>query len=165
MVAPGSRAALASVTVPVIEPVSTCATAADAGRSIKETTARARRRIRMLPPRDGPGWLRASYHYTSGGNVVSARSRSFDAAPSACDPHRWIMASESARTYPSELPVVALRQTVAFPLTLQPLAINRPLSIEAVNRGLAGDRLLFLTLQNTDDDQPRPDDLRRVGTI
>ena len=34
-----------------------------------------------------------------------------------------------------------------FPLTLQPLAINRPVSIEAVNRALAGDRLVFLTLQ------------------
>ena len=70
------------------------------------------------------------------------------------------MATEPARTYPSELPVLALRQTVVFPLTLQPLAINRPMSIEAVNRALAGDRLLFLTLQNNDKDEPEPDDLR-----
>ena len=28
--------------------------------------------------------------------------------------------ANDARTYPSELPVVALRQTVVFPLTLQP---------------------------------------------
>ena len=75
------------------------------------------------------------------------------------------MASETVRTYPSELPVVALRQTVVFPLTLQPLAINRPTSIEAVNRALAGDRLLFLALQNTGDEEPSPDDLRRIGTI
>ena len=60
------------------------------------------------------------------------------------------MATDPTRTYPSELPVLALRQTVVFPLTLQPLAINRPMSIEAVNRALAGDRLLFLALQNTD---------------
>ena len=66
------------------------------------------------------------------------------------------MATEPARTYPSELPVLALRQTVVFPLTLQPLAINRPMSIEAVNRALAGDRLLFLPLQNTDKDEPEP---------
>ena len=58
--------------------------------------------------------------------------------------------SEPTRTYPSDLPVLALRQTVVFPLTLQPLAINRPVSIEAVNRALSGDRLLFLTLQNND---------------
>ena len=60
------------------------------------------------------------------------------------------MATEPARTYPSELPALALRETVVFPLTLQPLAITRPISIDAVNRALAGDRLLFLALQNTD---------------
>ena len=54
-----------------------------------------------------------------------------------------VMATDPTRTYPSELPVLALRQTVVFPLTLQPLAINRPPSIEAVHRALAGDRLLF----------------------
>ena len=75
------------------------------------------------------------------------------------------MATEPARTYPSELPVVPLRETVVFPLTLQPLAINRPMSIEAVNRALAGDRLLFLTLQNDDKDEPEPADLRTIGTI
>src|ERR1700730_17341881 len=75
------------------------------------------------------------------------------------------MASEAERTYPSELPVVALRETVVFPLTLQPLAINRPMSIEAVNRALAGDRLLFLALQNNDKDDPEPGDLRSIGTI
>jgi len=31
------------------------------------------------------------------------------------------MATDAARTYPSELPVLALRETVVFPLTLQPL--------------------------------------------
>jgi ATP-dependent Lon protease len=75
------------------------------------------------------------------------------------------MASEPVRTYPSELPAIPLRQTVVFPLTLQPLAINRALSIESVNRALAGDRLLFLSLQNSDHEEPGPDDLRRVGTI
>src|ERR1051325_6226239 len=74
------------------------------------------------------------------------------------------MATE-ARTYPSELPVVPLRQTVVFPLTLQPLAISRPMSIEAVNRALAADRLLFLSLQTNDKDEPEPTDLRSVGTI
>jgi ATP-dependent Lon protease len=75
------------------------------------------------------------------------------------------MATDAARMYPSELPVLALRQTVVFPLTLQPLAINRAASIESVNRALAGDRLLFLALQNTDAEEPEPTDLRPVGTI
>jgi len=75
------------------------------------------------------------------------------------------MATEPVRTYPSELPVLALRQTVVFPMTLQPLAINRAMSIESVNRALAGDRLVFLTLQKSDKDEPEPDDLHTIGTV
>ena len=75
------------------------------------------------------------------------------------------MTTEASRTYPSELPVLALRQTVVFPLTLQPLAINRPMSVDTVNRALTGDRLVFLTLQSNDSDDPEPADLRAVGTI
>ena len=75
------------------------------------------------------------------------------------------MTTESLRTYPSELPALALRETVVFPITLQPLAISRPLSIESVNRALAGDRLLFLSLQTVERDEAEPDDLKRIGTI
>src|SRR5262245_7325784 len=75
------------------------------------------------------------------------------------------MAADAAPAYPNELPVVSLRGTVVFPLTLQPLAVTRPASVESVNRALSGDRLLFLTLQTTDVDDPQPDDLKRIGTI
>ena len=69
-------------------------------------------------------------------------------------------------TYPVELPVLALRETVVFPLTLQPLAITRPMSIESVNRALAGDRLLFLALQTTDDEEPAARAIcKQIGTI
>src|SRR5262245_3668850 len=82
------------------------------------------------------------------------------------------MATEVARNHASEysapvpgLPVLALRQNVVFPLTVQPLAINRLVSVESVNRALSGDRLLFLTLQSNDKDEPDPADLRTIGTI
>jgi ATP-dependent Lon protease len=75
------------------------------------------------------------------------------------------VATDQARTYPSELPVLALRQTVVFPLTLQPLAVSRPLSVDAVNRALSGDRLLFLVLQNNDSDDPDISELHPIGTI
>jgi ATP-dependent Lon protease len=82
------------------------------------------------------------------------------------------MATELARNQPSEhsapvpgLPVLALRQNVVFPLTVQPLAINRMVSVESVNRALTGDRLLFLTLQTNEKDEPDPGDLRTIGTI
>ena len=68
-------------------------------------------------------------------------------------------------TLPSELPVLPLRRTVAFPLTLQPLAVNRPVSIESVNRALATDRLVLLLLQDNEEEDPKTDDLHKVGAV
>ena len=75
------------------------------------------------------------------------------------------MAEPTPPTLPSELPVLPLRRTVAFPLTLQPLAVNRPVSIESVNRALQSDRLVLLVLQHSDADDPHPEDVHRVGTV
>ena len=76
------------------------------------------------------------------------------------------MAEPTAPVIPAELPVVPLREAVAFPLSVLPLTINRPVSIDAVNRALtAGDRMLFLALQATNADDPQPSDLRAVGTV
>lgn len=75
------------------------------------------------------------------------------------------MADAPPPTLPSELPVLPLRRTVAFPLTLQPLAVNRPVSIESVNRALGSDRLVLLLLQHSDADDPTPQDLVRIGTV
>jgi ATP-dependent Lon protease len=75
------------------------------------------------------------------------------------------MADPTPPTLPSELPVLPLRRTVAFPLTLLPLAVNRPVSIESVNRALGADRLILLLLQRNDNDDPTPEDLYRVGTV
>jgi ATP-dependent Lon protease len=67
--------------------------------------------------------------------------------------------------FPSELPVLPLRRSVVFPMTAAPLAVSRPVSIEAVNRALAGDRMVLLLLQENDADEPGPADLTRLGTI
>ena len=75
------------------------------------------------------------------------------------------MAQPTPPSLPAELPVLPLRRTVAFPLTLQPLAVNRPVSIETVNRALGADRLILLVLQEGDEEDPGPDDVRRVGTV
>ncbi len=66
---------------------------------------------------------------------------------------------------PSELPVVPLRETVVLPMTVAPLGVGRPVSIEAINRALASDRMVLLLLQRGDKDDPAPDDLYRVGTV
>ena len=66
---------------------------------------------------------------------------------------------------PSELPVVPLREAVVLPLTVAPLGVSRPISVEAVNRALAGDRLVLLLMQQNDAEEPTLDDLHRIGTI
>ncbi|HEY3380147.1 MAG TPA: endopeptidase La [Vicinamibacterales bacterium] len=71
----------------------------------------------------------------------------------------------STSQFPAELPVLPLRRTVLFPLTIQPLAVDRPVSIESINRALASDRMLFLSLQSNDVDDPQPGDVHTVGTV
>jgi ATP-dependent Lon protease len=66
---------------------------------------------------------------------------------------------------PNELPVVPLRGAVVLPMTVAPLGISRPLSAEAVNKSLGGDRMVLLLLQKNDADEPGADDLHRVGTV
>ena len=75
------------------------------------------------------------------------------------------MADPTTPPLPAELPVLPLRLTVAFPLTLQPLAVNRPVSMETVNRALSSDRLILLVLQDSDKEDPGPDDVRKIGTV
>jgi ATP-dependent Lon protease len=67
--------------------------------------------------------------------------------------------------FPSELPVVPLRDAVVLPMTVAPLGASRAMSVEAINRALAGDRTVLLLLQKGDVDEPAPDDLHRVGTV
>ena len=75
------------------------------------------------------------------------------------------MAEPLAPALPSELPVVPLRGTVVLPLSVSPLGVSRPMSIEAVNRALAGDRMVLTLLQTNDTDEPGADDLHKVGTV
>ena len=78
-------------------------------------------------------------------------------APGESDP-------DTLPALPAELPVLPLRNAVVLPLTGAPLAVSRPMSVEAVNRALSTDRLVLLLLQKNDVDEPSPDDLHRVGT-
>jgi ATP-dependent Lon protease len=68
-------------------------------------------------------------------------------------------------TLPSELPVVPLRGAVVLPMTVAPLGVSRPMSVEAINRALAGDRMVLLLLQKGDEDDPSADSLHRLGTV
>jgi len=63
------------------------------------------------------------------------------------------------------MPVVPLRGAVVLPMTVAPLGVSRAVSVEAVNRALAGDRLVLLLLQRNESDDPSLDDLHRTGTV
>ena len=75
------------------------------------------------------------------------------------------MAEPVQPTLPSELPVVPLRGAVVLPFTVAPLGVSRTVSVEAVNRALAGDRMVLALLQTTESEEPGPDDLQRIGTV
>ena len=61
--------------------------------------------------------------------------------------------------------MVPLRSAVVLPMTVAPLGVSRPLSVEAINHALAGDRMVLLLMQQTDADDPGLEDLHRVGTV
>ncbi len=66
---------------------------------------------------------------------------------------------------PAELPVVPLRGAVVLPMTVAPLGVSRPVSVEGVNRALTGDRMVLLLMQQGDADEPGIDELHRIGTV
>jgi ATP-dependent Lon protease len=76
-----------------------------------------------------------------------------------------LVETPQAPPLPSELPVVPLRGAVVLPLTIAPLGVSRTISVEAVNKALSGDRMVFLLLQKTESDEPGLDDLHRTGTV
>jgi ATP-dependent Lon protease len=61
--------------------------------------------------------------------------------------------------------VIPLRSAVVLPMTVAPLSVGRPLSVEAVNQALASDRTVLVLLQKSEGDDPSPDDLYRTGTV
>ena len=62
--------------------------------------------------------------------------------------------------------MVPLRGAVVLPMTVAPLGVSRGVSVEAVNRALAGDRMVLLLQQKSDTtEEPTPEDLQRVGTV
>jgi len=73
---------------------------------------------------------------------------------------------ELRSTLPDEVPVLPLREFVAFPYMVLPLFAARERSIAAVDDALAGDRTLLLVAQrDASQNDPESDDLYRVGTV
>src|SRR5215470_11543244 len=66
---------------------------------------------------------------------------------------------------PDALPVLPLRETVVFPLTVMPLAVDEPRSLKLVDDVMRGNRLLALVARREARPEPaQPEDLFGVGT-
>ena len=67
---------------------------------------------------------------------------------------------------PSELPILPLRNTVAFPFSMMPLSVGIPRSVNLVNDALNGDRLIGLVgMKYPEIEEPLPGQTYEVGTI
>ena len=65
-----------------------------------------------------------------------------------------------------ELPVLPLRGTVVFPLTVVPLAAAQPRSLRLIDEAMSGDRTVALVMQKDADlEGAGPEDVYDVGTI
>ncbi len=78
-----------------------------------------------------------------------------------------LVPEELQQQLPPELPVVALRDYVIFPMMVTPLDVGRPKSVRAVD-AVAADPRVFITVmqkhRDIQDPQP-PDDLYPIGTL
>ena len=67
---------------------------------------------------------------------------------------------------PDELPVLPLRDMVVYPFIIAPLSVAREVSIQAVDRALADNRMILLTAQkDKDEEEPDAPDLFDTGTV
>jgi len=67
---------------------------------------------------------------------------------------------------PDALPVLPLRDSVAFPDTMLPLAVGQERSIKLLDDVLAGNRMLAMVASKSPEaEAPGPDDLYRVGVV
>jgi ATP-dependent Lon protease len=65
---------------------------------------------------------------------------------------------------PARLPVLPLREMVAFPNTMTPLAVGQERSVQLVNDALSHDRMLVIVASRDPEiEQPGQDDVYRIG--
>src|SRR5215204_6787627 len=67
---------------------------------------------------------------------------------------------------PSELPILALRNTVLFPGVVLPITVGRDKSIKAVNDAYKGNKLIGVVAQKESGvEDPQFADLENIGTV
>ena len=65
-----------------------------------------------------------------------------------------------------DLPVLAIRNTVIFPVLAFPINVGRDKSLQAIEKALEKDKLLgILSQREPENEDPDPDDLYTTGTV
>jgi ATP-dependent Lon protease len=95
---------------------------------------------------------------------VAEEPQNIDATPQGDAPE----VSEAVTTSPDRmtLPILPLRGTVVFPMTIVPLAAAQPRSLRLIDAVASGDRNVVLVLQNdAEQDAAGPGETREIGTL
>jgi ATP-dependent Lon protease len=73
---------------------------------------------------------------------------------------------EQAENIPSELLILPLRNTVAFPFSILPLSVGIPRSVRLIKEAMNGDRLVGLVaMKDGSIEQPQPGEMYEIGTV
>jgi ATP-dependent Lon protease len=74
--------------------------------------------------------------------------------------------STNSDTYPEEIPILSVRNTVLFPGVVIPITVGRQRSIKLVKKAQKGDKLIGVCAQiNPNNDDPSWEDIFHVGTV
>ena len=74
--------------------------------------------------------------------------------------------NEQSVTIPKELPILPLRETVAYPFSVLPLSVGIPRSVKLVEDAMQGDNLVGLLLSRDKEiEEPVPGQIHEVGTM
>ncbi len=73
---------------------------------------------------------------------------------------------EGGEIFPTELPILPLRGTVAFPFIITPLSIGVPRSVSLIRSAIKDDSLIGLVVSKKPEiEEPGPEDLYEVGVL
>jgi ATP-dependent Lon protease len=87
-------------------------------------------------------------------------------APEAQEPRARAQTEEERRiAIPDTLPILPLKETVVYPLTMMPLGVGQERSIRLIDDAMRGNRLVGLVAQKGEGvETPGPDDTYQIGT-
>ncbi len=67
---------------------------------------------------------------------------------------------------PEELPLLPVKDMVVFPYMIIPLFVGRDFSVQAIDEALSKDRLIFISAQkNQNENPPKFDNIYKIGTV